>query len=397
MSAIALTDAGNLHGAFEFYKACKAEEVKAIIGVEFIVSRKGRSNRDKDNDLYQLVLLARDFDGYLNLIQLVTKSYLEGMYNGRPRVDFELLETYRHGLIALSGDHTGEIAQHVITGKSEDFIRERISYYESLYGAGDFYLEIQEHPDRGTQGKVNQAFVGLSKKYGHPVVATNHAYYARKDDSEAQDLLSCIGDGRPLEDPDRPTLIEGDYSVRSAEEMAELFAYFPKACENTLEIAEKITLSIPYGQTLIPKFELDPDDHARYGSYVAKIPSGVKRIDEEEWNLRRLCYSGLNRRFEFGLSDDDIDELIHKTDVPKPEKKLSDMSLSELMELAMSYRTERTRNAIAAMDENRRTILDRIDYELTVVDLMGFNGYFNIVSDFINWAKDNGVPVGPGR
>lgn len=271
MPAVALTDAGNMYGAFEFYKACKKEEVKPIIGVEFQVSRKGRANRDKDNDIYQLVVLARDFTGYQNLIQLVTKSYLEGYCYGKPRIDFEILELHKEGLLALSGDHTGEIAQHVITGRDESFIRERIGYYSSVFGEGNFYLEILEHPDRGIQSKVNQGFVDLSNKFGYPVVGTNHVYYAKPDDNEAQDLLSCIGDGRPLEDPDRASLIEGDYSLRSADEMAELLAYCPKAVSATMEILEKIRLEIPYGQTLIPKFELPPDSYAKYENYLREV------------------------------------------------------------------------------------------------------------------------------
>jgi DNA polymerase III alpha subunit len=395
MPAVALTDAGNLYGVFEFYKACKAEGVKAIVGVEFQISKKGRTNRDKDNETYQIVLIARDFEGYQNLIQLVTKSYLEGYYYGKPRVDFELLELHKTGLLALSGDHTGEIAQHVITGKDENFIRERLDFYENLYGKGNFYLEIQEHADRGTESKINQAFVDLSKKYAYPAVATNHVYYSKRDDAEAQDFLACIGSGRPLEDPDRSTLIEGDYSMRSSEEMSELFAYFPKALENTLEVMEKTNLVIPYGETLIPKFELDEADLVEYGKYANSIPKGTKRIDEEEWKLRRFCYTGLNRRFDFGISEETINEFIHKKDLPKPEKKLSDMSLGELIDLSKAYQTDAKKSIVATMDEKKREITDRIEYELTVVDLMGFNGYFNIVSDFINWAKDREIPVGP--
>lgn len=407
MPAVALTDAGNMYGAFEFYKACKSEGIKGIVGVEFSVSRKGAGNRDKDNDIYQLVAIAKDFTGYQNLIQLVTKSYLEGYYYGKPRIDFDMLQEHSEGLLAISGDHTGEIAQHVITGKDESFLRERVEFYESIFGKGDFYLEILEHPDRGIQSKVNQGFIELSNKFGYPIVGTNHVYYAKKDDNEAQDLLSCIGSGRPLEDPDRTSLIEGDYSLRSAEEMAELLAYCPRAVSATMEILEKIHLDIPYGQTLIPKFELPPASHEKYEEYIekvrvlnAKIPDGetkIREIGDEEWDLRRLCYSGLNRRFDFGLDDDAVTELIHKLDVPTPDKKLSDMSLGELISLSQAYRTPRTAAMVAGMDDRKREITDRIDYELTVVDLMGFNGYFNIVSDFINWAKDNGVPVGPGR
>lgn len=140
-----------------------------------------------------------------------------------------------------------------------------------MFGEGNFYLEILEHPDRGIQSKVNQGFVDLSNKFGYPIVGTNHVYYAKPDDNEAQDLLSCIGDGRPLEDPDRVSLIEGDYSLRSAAEMAELLAYCPKAVDATMEILEKIRLEIPYGQTLIPKFELPSDSYAKYENYLREV------------------------------------------------------------------------------------------------------------------------------
>ena len=289
MSALALTDAGNLYGAFEFYKYCKEAEIKAIVGLEATIARKGRGNKDKDNDLYQIVLLARNFEGYLDLIQMVTESYLTGFYF-KPRIDFELLEKYGKNLIGLSGNHTGEISQHITTGKSEDFIRERIGYYEGIFGKDAFFLEIQEHPDRGAQGKINDFCTSLAKKYGYQVVATNDVFYPSAGDAETQDIFFCIGDGRPLEDPDRPTLIEGNYSLRPMDEMSELFAHCPEAITNTMKIAEMIDLKIPYGQTLIPTFELDPVDHTKYKEYMAKLPEGLKKLDQEEWNLRRVCF-----------------------------------------------------------------------------------------------------------
>lgn len=396
MSAVALTDVGNLYGAFEFYKYAKEAGVNPIIGVEFTIARKGRTNKDKDNDLYQIVLLAKNYQGYQNLIAMVTESYLTGFYF-KPRIDFELLSTYRSDLIALSGNHTGEIAQHITTGRPTDFVVERIEYYESLFGKGNFYLELLEHPDRGSQTKINDSFVKLAREYGFPLVAANDSYYLTPDDAEPQDLLFCIGDGRSLEDPDRPTLIEGNYSLRSAQEMEELFAYAPDAIENTMKIANEISLDIPYGKTLIPKFELAEPQKVEYRKYIAIIPDGVQKMGEEEWNLRRLCITGLNRRYDFGLDEATIDEFIHKLEIPKPEKKLSAMSVNELIELSVAYETPKKREILSTLNEKQKEVVDRLEYELVVVDLMGFNGYFNIVSDFINWAKDHDVPVGPGR
>jgi len=273
MPGLAITDAGNLYGAFEFYKKAKEAGINPIIGLEATISKKGYKNRDKDNEFYEIVLLARNIEGYHNLIELVTESYLHGMYNGRPRIDFELLEKYSGHLIGLSGSITGEIPQHITTGKSDEYIRERIAYYEGLFGKDNFYLELQEHPDRGNQPKINDALIRLSRSHGYKVVATNNVYYIDQSDAEARDLFSCIGDGRSLEDPDRPTLIDGNYALRSGEEMEELFAHVPEAIRNTIEINDKIRIDIPYGKTLIPTFELTSEEQAEYEKYRDAIPS----------------------------------------------------------------------------------------------------------------------------
>lgn len=399
MPGVAITDTGNLHGAFELFKACKDQGIKAIIGVEAHISKKGVTNRDKDNELYSIILLAKNYDGYMNLISLVTESYLSGTVNGKARIDFDLLEKYHKDLIALSGDHLGEISQHITTGKPEAYIVERIEYYRNLFGADSYYLELQEHQHRGNQGKINDALVSYSKRYGFELVATNDVHYLTEDDREAQDLLSCIGDGRPLEDPDRMTLIEGNYSLRPANEMQEIFAYAPQAISNTMKIFDMIHVDIPYGKTLIPTFTLNPEDQEVYEVYaeVTKTRPEVKLLDPEEWNLRRLCIEGLNFRYEFGIDQTIINEFIHKKALPRPDKKLSDMSLDELLQLSKSYSTDEKIAMLQAMTEEKQKIVERLEYELTVVDLMGFNGYFNIVSDFINYGKKTGVPVGPGR
>ncbi|MDP2104015.1 MAG: DNA polymerase III subunit alpha, partial [Candidatus Gracilibacteria bacterium] len=397
MPGLAITDAGNLYGAFEFYKKAKEAGINPIVGLEATISKKGYKNRDKDNELYEIVLLAKNIEGYHNLIEIVTESYLGGMYNGRPRIDFELLEKYCGHLIGLSGSITGEIPQHITTGKSDEYIRQRIAYYEGLFGKDDFYLELQEHPDRGNQPKINDSLIRLSKSHGYKVVATNNVYYIDQSDAEARDLFSCIGDGRSLEDPDRPTLIDGNYALRSGEEMEELFAHVPEAIRNTIEINDKIRIDIPYGKTLIPTFELTPEERMTYEKYSGKIPEGVRKLGSEEWYLRHVCILGLNTRYDFGFDEDVMNEFIHKKDIPGAEKELIEMSVDELKTLSQSYYTERKKTLIESLKSEQQIIIDRLEYELVVVDLMGFNGYFNIVSDFINYAKNNGVPVGPGR
>ena len=150
MTALAITDLGNLYGAFEFYKACKDAGIKPIVGVEVKVSKKGLANRDKDNALFSLTLLAKNHAGYKNLIQLVTKSYLEGFYF-EPRVDFDLLERYGGDLLALSGNTNGEIPQHIITGKGGAYVKERLDWYQKTFGKGNFYLELHPQADNPHQ------------------------------------------------------------------------------------------------------------------------------------------------------------------------------------------------------------------------------------------------------
>lgn len=218
-------------------------------------------------------------------------------------------------------------------------------------------------------------------------------YYAKREDAEPQDLLFCIGDGRALDDPDRPTKMEGDYSLRSGDEMDELFSHIAVAAKNTRLIADKIHLEIPYGQTLIPTFTLNTTEQEQYEKYLQIIKEPLQKLDSEEWNLRRMCMEGLNKRYDWQLSDEIIHEFINKKTVEKSEKKLSEMSVNELIELSQNYFTPKKQTFIAAFPQEKRTIIERLEYELTVVDLMGFNGYFNIVADFINYAKSSHVPV----
>lgn len=295
-NAVAITDAGNLYGAFEFYQACIEEGVKPIIGVEFLISKKGRANREKDNEFYEIVLLAKNYNGYKNLINLVTRSQLEGYYNGKARIDFELLEEYHSDLIALSGSMYGEIAQMITTGKEELKIVERIEYYRSLFGTDNYYLEIEEHPDKSLQPKINETIILLNKKYGYEYVGTNNAYYITPDDAEVQDMMSAVSDGRELDDPDRPTLMNGDYSIRSDRDMEELFVYAPKAYENAQKIADAIDLHIEYGSYKIPKFPLSEQEKIEYEKYEKSVIENNSKntqeflsMNQEEWLLRKMC------------------------------------------------------------------------------------------------------------
>ncbi|MDD2516016.1 MAG: PHP domain-containing protein, partial [Candidatus Gracilibacteria bacterium] len=392
MTALAQTNSGNLYGSFDFYKNCKESGLKPIIGLEASISKKGMGNKDKDNEYYNIVLLAKNHNGYKNLIQLVTNSYLHGFYY-RPRIDFDLLKKYSSDLIALSGCTLGEIPQHIITGKKEEFILERIEFYGEIFGKDDFYLEIQEHSDRGGQGMVNDYIVKLAKKHSLKIVATNDCHYVNEDDSEAQDMLFCIGDGRALEDPDRPTLVNGNYALRSEEEMKELFIYAPEAIETTQEIVDKIDLEIPYGKILIPECTLSEDDKIileRYKKYLeSRNYTGIKNINEEEWHLRYLCFAGLNKRYDFGLKEEQLFEFIIKKEQDPIDKKLDEFTTEEFKNLSQGHFTDHKNEIITKFTKKQKEIINRLEYELLIVDLMEFNGYFVIVADYRNWAKDN--------
>ncbi len=256
-----------MYGAFEFYQACVDEGIKPIIGVEFTISKKGRTNRDKDNELFEIVLLAKNITGYKNLIQLVTTSQLEGFWNGKPRIDFELLEQYGNNMVALSGSMYGEIGQAIITGKSEEYILERVHFYQNIFGKENYFLEIEEHPDKPLQPKINDYLVAFCKKFNLDIVGTNNCYYLTPDDAEVQDMMSAVAANRELDDPDRTTLMEGNYSVRPSREMEELFIYCPQAYSNTQKVADLIDLHIDYGAYQIPVFPLSDEEDKEFEKY----------------------------------------------------------------------------------------------------------------------------------
>jgi DNA polymerase III subunit alpha len=396
MPALAITDTDNLHGAFEFYLLCKKKGIKPIIGVEVFICEQGQKYDARDAKVYSLILLAKNFNGYKNLIQLTTKAYLDGNVGSKAQIDFPLLEKYTTDTIALSGDLTSELAQHVVSGKDNAFLLERIAYYQKIFGKENYFLEIGEHPDRGSQGAYNQRLVELSKLSWVPLVGSNDVHYARPDDAEAQDFLSCIGSGRRLDDPDRKTLIDGNYSLRPAEEMRELFAYAPEACENTLKIANMIDIEIPHGKPLLPVYKLNEKEEARKKIYQEKYPNDFETLTDQEWLLRWTCYEWLNIRYDFTLSNDEIVECVHK-EIKAEIPTLKELSPADLLELPKTWRNEKKEIIYANFSEEQRAIFDRLEYELVVVHLMGFDGYFVIVADFIRWAREHDIPVGPWR
>ncbi|MBU3943023.1 DNA polymerase III subunit alpha, partial [Patescibacteria group bacterium] len=327
MDSIAITDHGNMYGAIEFYKKAKARGIKPIIGCEFYTAyeRLEQKRPNIDNKRYHLILLAKNEIGYKNLVQLVSKAHLDGFYY-KPRIDDVLLAKHSEGLICSTACLAGRIPR-LITAKQFEKAEELALKYQQMFGKDNFYLEIQHHPHLSDQAPVNEALIAMSKKYGIPLIATNDSHYLRKEDAEAQDILMLINTGSDPNDPERATIKADDFSLKSGEEMAEIFKDTPQAIENTQKIAEMCNLELELEKTKLPKFE---------------VPTG-KTPDSY---LREICEAGLERRYGKAPT---------------------------------------------------REVLERLDYELSVITETGFASYFLIVQDFVSWARGQRIVVGPGR
>ena len=330
MPALAITDHGNMYGAMEFYWAAKQSGIKPIIGCEVYVAPKSRFDKNIDRNAEDggnynhLTLLAKDFEGYQNLMRIVSIGFTEGFYY-KPRVDKEVLRKYSKGIIALSGCLAGEVAVSLLKGNF-DKAEKAASEHRDIFGKDNFYLEIMDN-GLEEQKKIIPDLFELSKKITIPLVATNDCHFLRKSDAKIHDILLCIGTGRTLNDPKRLKFDSDLFYYRSAEDMAKTFEYIPQSLKTTLEIAEKCNVEIDMDNLLLPQFPV-PEEYKSDSEY-----------------LESLCRQGLIKRY---------------------------------------------RN-VDSEQENR------LKHELSVINRMGFASYFLIVSDFIKYAKDNGIPVGPGR
>lgn len=336
--AVAMTDHGNMFGAIEFYREALRHGIKPIVGCEIYVapvSRFERGGVDKGNKEYNhhLILLAMNLEGYRNLCKLVTAGYMEGFYY-KPRIDKELLKEFNRGLIALSACLQGEVASALSAGQVEK-AKGAAESYASIFG-DRYYLEVQDNK-LPQQEKVNRMILELGKDLSLPVVATNDCHYGDRDDAEAHDVLLCVQTGKTVQDENRLKMATDELFVKSAELMKKGFDYCPEAVERTLEIAERCNLELEFGNYHFPHFE---------------PPKGM-------------------------TLDNYLDELAHK-------------GLEERLEPFKSAHPEE-------YEEKLRLYKERLDFELGVIKGMQFSGYFLIVADFINYAKDRGIPVGPGR
>ncbi len=342
MEALALTDHGAMYGVVEFYQECKKNGLKPIIGVETYLAPNGRLKKNPGPDArnQHLVLLAKNETGYKNLLKIVSISYLEGFYY-KPRVDWEILEKYSDGLIALTACLKGELPLAIQHGEPAEKVEIIAQRYNNLFGQGNFFLEIQHHPSLENQQKVNDELIALGKRLGIPVVATNDIHYLNPEDAEAHDILICLQTKKKKGDTDRLCMLGEDFSFRPAKQMIQDFRYYPQAIANTQVIVDACNFELTLDKVTLPHFVL---------------PAGVV----PEQYLRELCYQGLAKRF--GIYYDG--------------QKVSSSTLSE---------------------KETKEIIERLAYEISIIATTGFISYILIVQDFVNWAKSQNIVVGPGR
>lgn len=346
MDSIAITDHGVMYGCVDFYRACKDEGIKPILGSEIYVASKSMDIKrvDKENKTNHLVLLVKNEIGYQNLMKIASDASIEGFYY-KPRVDHDYLRKHSEGLIALSACLGGEVQGHLLNDNYDEAKRVALEY-KDIFKDG-FYLELQNH-NMEEQRKVNELNIKLSKETGIPLVATNDVHYINREDSKSHDILMCIQTGKTVEDPNRRRYPSDQFYLKSPEEMYDMFSYVEEALENTVKIAEECSFDYEFHVSKLPKFPLPENtDPFTY--------------------LRDVCFKGLIERYDV----------------------LEKFRTEE-------YDYEKV-NAFADENEEAKVIIDRLNYELGVINQMGYVDYFLIVWDFIRYAVVNGIPTGPGR
>ncbi len=291
MNSIALTDHGNLYGAVEFYKKAKKAGIKPILGVEAYIAPKDRREKGGHEEKYfHLILLAKNNEGWKNLMKLVTRANLEGFYY-KPRMDKEILREHSCGLIASSACLAGEIPQLIMANRLEE-AEKTIREFQEIFGKENFFLELSHHPNIKELAKVNSAIISLSKSTGAPLIATQDIHYLKKEDAEFHDILLAVQTGNKLSDDDRLTLKIDDFSLTSPEEMAEFFKDFPEAIKNTASIADRCNVELTLGKTLLPKFPL-PENFSsdfEYLEYLSREWLKDRFPEPDQKTLERLDY-----------------------------------------------------------------------------------------------------------
>lgn len=349
MEAVAVTDHGTMSGLVELYKTCDAAGIKAIMGLEAYVAARNMEDRDPayDKERFHITLLAMNNIGFENLCRLITEAEMNGKYY-KPRIDHRVMEKYNEGIICLSGCAGSEISM-AIRNDDEERLKTLVDWYSKVYD-GRFYLEMQDHghPDSPThwseQTKINNRLMKLHDETGLPLVVTCDAHYIHHSDQDAHEVLLCVGTGSKISDTNRMSLKDFQLHVIPPDEIIERWKNTcPEAIRNTKRIADRCNVTLDLGRILIPKFPIETGE-------------------TEKQYLDNMVYRGLAERYGIYTRDEAATKTVEEI---KP--LLSD------------------------------EVNERIEYELGVVDKMGYNGYFLIVQDFINWGKDQGIIYGPGR
>lgn len=307
MSAMALTDHGAMYGAIDFYLAAKAASLKPILGVETYVAPRGMADREaKDRQYHHLILLAKNEEGYGNLLQLVTRANLDGFFY-KPRVDHELLARHHQGLIALSACYSGEPARAILNG-DPSAAREAAAWYRDVFGRDDYYLEVQDHSNDDDR-KVNQGLIPIARDLGIPLVATNDLHYARQEQAAAQDTLLCIQTNATIDDPARMRMQPAEFYLKSPQQMAQLFAELPEALRSTVEIAERCDLKLRFDRLNFPELTHIVPEGETAEEYLARVcreqlPQRYRQVGGEpearlEYELSVIQKTGFSRYILF--------------------------------------------------------------------------------------------------
>ena len=399
MRGMAITDHGNMFGVKELYNYCNKingklkdegkEPFKPIFGCEMYVAHRRKCDREKDRgDMggYHLIVLAKNYNGYKNLIKLVSRAWVDGYYM-RPRTDREDLERYHEDLIVCSACIAGEVPAKILNGDMQG-AREAIEWYKRVFG-DDYYLELQRHEvkdphqraNRETfqlQQRANKELIELSKEYGIKLVCTNDCHFVDQDNAEAHDHLLCLATGKDLDDPNRMLYSKQEW-FKTREEMNEIFADVPEALSNTLEILDKVE---PYSIDHAPIMPFFPIP-AEFGS--------------EEETRKRITPEELFREF---TTDENGNDIMSHEEAEKKIKKLGGLDKLYRIKFEADYLAKLAYDGAKKLygDPLPDEVYERVKFELHIMKTMGFPGYFLIVQDFINSARDKlGVMVGPGR
>ena len=349
MDAMAITDHGVMFGVIDFYKECKANGIKPIIGCEVYVAPRSHNDKEPgvDNKYNHLILLCKNNEGYKNLSKLVSISFMEGYYY-KPRIDKELLEKYHEGLICSSACLAGEISEYLLKNDVE-VAKKTALWFKNLFGE-DYYLEIQNNGIK-EQVLINQKIIEIAKELDIPLVATNDSHYSRKEDAYSHEVLLCIQTGKKITDEDRMKFETDELYIKSPEEMIEYFKQVPEAIENTVKIAEKCNVEFEFGHTILPNYDV-PKEFKTHYDY-----------------LEYLTKKGMIERYTNDYTKE-LDNYEDKKILEKVDKLYSKIEDS---------------------------LKERADYELSVIKKMGYVDYFLIVWDYVYYAKTHDIPVGPGR